>query len=162
MIYLVIYLAIGVATSLLIPIRLARARAGLSDVPPDKIAAMTPADRKQWDYFVSTARLNPKPWMLALVGLVWPLQIIGIVWAHIFGNRINKRAAAAAKFRSPCPGCSRNLVGLEGTDAVEDRDTNRVRFVCGMCSTISDWRFSETGSTFLGSMGVARSLDVKR
>lgn len=88
MIWLALYLAVGVALSIWLPIDRARTLAKLKTIGPEVRARMSPPVRTQFDQVITmaSAPLATKHYVIA--GLLWPLQIFGIIWGHVISARV--------------------------------------------------------------------------
>jgi hypothetical protein len=140
MIWILGYLAIGLGLSLRLPVLRLRTLEKANNIPPERWAAMTANERASFEYLLDSVRDPYRSWQLVLAGLLWPLQIIGWIVADVFSRRIRRRIEANHSCRvCRCPGCAQNLVTSEGTDVVEDPQSDLVRFVCGVCGSGSEW-----------------------
>ncbi len=162
MIYLLIYLAIGAVVSIRLPIAQARARKKLQNISTQRVAAMTPAELKVFGFLAASTATNYKTWHLVVAGLIWPTNLIAIPFAHIYGGRIRRRADRMREDRAvmrkliPCPGCERDLADVPLTDCIEDHANSQVRFVCGACSTVSDWNAASFPPTLVAVLETIR------
>lgn len=165
MIYLLVYLAIGCALSVYLPIQRTRTREKIKHLQPEKLAAMTPGELAIMRSLISTIETDYKPWALVVAGLLWPLQAIGLVFAHVYTWRINRRAKKRHECTTvaKCPSCNLNLVLTRGTDCIEANDKSGiVRFVCGFCATGSEWDFGHPVPIYLRTIKVTNLDDAKR
>lgn len=92
MIYIAIYLAIGVALSLYLPVAQRRAVAQFQYViGPSELARMQPDDRARFLSMMESMRATLPTWVYVAGCVVWPLLALALIYGHVFGVRLVKQ-----------------------------------------------------------------------
>ncbi len=76
MIFLLVYLLIGCAFAVWLPIKQAQSRAKLAALSDAYIASLCEHKQDQLAFARSVIEVRYKTWQLVLAGLVWPVQIL--------------------------------------------------------------------------------------